>query len=694
MRKFLLLSLLAVTFAFCLQSQQVTGPIVASSSVSVIRERVGTVVNAGAVANDSVNDQTYFSSITNTVNLVVVPKGTFDFTSDYTLTIDRTLQIEDGGLLKPANGVTIRISGRLIAGDHQIFDESAGGRIVFSSTTKTDMIRSMWWGGDNTGTSDSVTTLRKWLYSGEGTGFSVPHYLSPGNHRCSDELVLSNRVVVFGAGDTATSAIIYDGPANTGAFKVRSGGNDVKISDLQISNGGSSGTNTFGVWLEDDCDTTVIQNVRFSSMKGGGVNSVATSTGNLYTKILNCKFLSLDNSVANGGNGLYPAAAVKTTNTFSHSLIADSEVSDCDMAFIFHGGTATNSGNITLRKIAIEACGTNGVTSTNVILGVALSELDMYDLHVENNTVQSNIKLQQCKTVTLQNCMLSSDFAGNNRVWDSLWVDNVYNVNVLNGRFNNCVTNYIRNVGSTSTIKARNVFFDLGAASPTSSDNVAARFSGTVDCDFVLVAPSRTDPSVPSNGQLWYDSANNTLDARINGATVNLSPGAVNYFVQTSDMTVANTGTETTVLGTVTGSKTLPVNTLTAGKHFRGFVRGRYSGDAVAAGTMQVKIKLGATTILDTTARTLPNNTSNELFDVEFDIICRTAGASGTVWGQGKVLVVDATELVPSIFQMVNTGTSTIDTTATQVVDITVQWGTADTDNTLTVSMAGLSAVL
>jgi hypothetical protein len=33
---------------------------------------------------------------------------------------------------------------------------------------------------------------------------------------------------------------------------------------------------------------------------------------------------------------------------------------------------------------------------------------------------------------------------------------------------------------------------------------------------------------------------------------------------------------------------------------------------------------------------------------------------------------------------MVNTGTTTIDTTATQAVDVTWDWGTADTDNSTT----------
>jgi hypothetical protein len=37
------------------------------------------------------------------------------------------------------------------------------------------------------------------------------------------------------------------------------------------------------------------------------------------------------------------------------------------------------------------------------------------------------------------------------------------------------------------------------------------------------------DPSTPSNGDLWYDSTANTLDARINGATVNLGAGGAAF---------------------------------------------------------------------------------------------------------------------------------------------------------------------
>lgn len=55
------------------------------------------------------------------------------------------------------------------------------------------------------------------------------------------------------------------------------------------------------------------------------------------------------------------------------------------------------------------------------------------------------------------------------------------------------------------------------------------------------------DPSSLANGDLWYDSTNNTLDARINGSTVSLGAGGTGdlldwqFVRKTSDESVSNT---------------------------------------------------------------------------------------------------------------------------------------------------------
>jgi hypothetical protein len=73
----------------------------------------------------------------------------------------------------------------------------------------------------------------------------------------------------------------------------------------------------------------------------------------------------------------------------------------------------------------------------------------------------------------------------------------------------------------------------------------------------INVGSQAGDPSAPSNGDLWYDSTANTLDARINGATVNLGAGSskVVQVVQTQ------TGAMSTTTTTIPFDDTIPQNT-------------------------------------------------------------------------------------------------------------------------------------
>jgi hypothetical protein len=153
--------------------------------------------------------------------------------------------------------------------------------------------------------------------------------------------------------------------------------------------------------------------------------------------------------------------------------------------------------------------------------------------------------------------------------------------------------------------------------------------------------------------------------------------GSLPQFVQTAAGTVANTVTETTIIGTVSGpGKTLSANRLVAGKNFKGRFRGRYS--TTGTPTLQIKAKMGSTVLLDTGAITLGSGVSNKYLDLDFDVTCRTTGASGTVFAMGTATF--DTTIVP----LVNTATATIDTTASQVVDVTATWGTANAANTVT----------
>ncbi len=188
--------------------------------------------------------------------------------------------------------------------------------------------------------------------------------------------------------------------------------------------------------------------------------------------------------------------------------------------------------------------------------------------------------------------------------------------------------------------------------------------------------------SLDWNGRLLADSAANTvLDWGSDPGFVKVDGIARvggTIFSQTSDVTVANTMTETDLNGSGVGTLTLPANILTVGRTVRIAVKGFHSSSGVV--TAQVKVKLGSTVILDTGANNSGNDT-NAGIEVFGLFTCRTTGGSGTISAQGWYQELGTT---PSFFQMVNTSDITIDTTASQAITVTFQWGAASALDTIT----------
>lgn len=147
-------------------------------------------------------------------------------------------------------------------------------------------------------------------------------------------------------------------------------------------------------------------------------------------------------------------------------------------------------------------------------------------------------------------------------------------------------------------------------------------------------------------------------------------------FVATEDVTVADTTSETSIVGAGVGDKTLRVNALRVGSTIRLTVRGFISD--VGNPTLNIRVKLGSTTMVSTGAVALSAALSNADFSLEVLLTCRSIGASGTVVANGYFMYSNGTTL-----DMVTTTPTTIDTTITEEVGVTVEWGTANAGNTL-----------
>src|SRR3990167_677173 len=181
-----------------------------------------------------------------------------------------------------------------------------------------------------------------------------------------------------------------------------------------------------------------------------------------------------------------------------------------------------------------------------------------------------------------------------------------------------------------------------------------------------------------TDGLVWQNSDQNTFELYIHSlvnkinTTLGTNSGAV---------TVGNTVTETSLLS---ATKTLTANYLKAGKTLRIIIEGYFSTKATPVDTITLKVKFGSTELITTGALTFAQNLSNVFFKLEALISCYTVGASGTVRSQALLVSGDTSALANTVISVVNTADAVINTTATQVVNVTATWSAADVASTIT----------
>ncbi len=145
-----------------------------------------------------------------------------------------------------------------------------------------------------------------------------------------------------------------------------------------------------------------------------------------------------------------------------------------------------------------------------------------------------------------------------------------------------------------------------------------------------------------------------------------------------SGNTIANTASETAFTSTCV----IPANTLVAGDVLQMRLWGVYS-NAVAPPTIQAKIKLNGTAIMDTGVFTGPGAATDKGWSADTVYTIFTSGASGTMDAQGYLEFSTAATAALAI-NVPNTSTKSIDTTVDNTVSVTVTWGTASTSNSVT----------
>ena len=167
------------------------------------------------------------------------------------------------------------------------------------------------------------------------------------------------------------------------------------------------------------------------------------------------------------------------------------------------------------------------------------------------------------------------------------------------------------------------------------------------------------------------------------------APAWASLFIRNNgDVTVANTTTETSILGAAqaNSSKVIEAGMARVGRVF--WLRIWGAVGTTGTPTLQIRLKFGSTTIADTGTVTMANNTSGvgNLY-VEALVTVRAVGASGTAhvfplrisYGSANGAAINSFAQVAA---------PTVDFTAAQTFDLTAQWSAASASNTITAAHA------
>lgn len=215
----------------------------------------------------------------------------------------------------------------------------------------------------------------------------------------------------------------------------------------------------------------------------------------------------------------------------------------------------------------------------------------------------------------------------------------------------------------------------------TNSITGAAINSGTVAAARLGTMSGATNAAAGASGAAPQPASGDDVNLLSGAATfVN---GVIRQFAQTADVTVGNTGSELTLIGSGQGSTTLAANAFRAGRSIRIFAEGVAQR---TSGNFTLRIKLGGSTIIATATAGAPVGTgADNPWQLNCALTCRTTGASGTIKGQGMMWMGGTTTSISGI-PLAMTAAATIDTTGTLAIDITAQWSATATTNTITLT--------
>ena len=163
-------------------------------------------------------------------------------------------------------------------------------------------------------------------------------------------------------------------------------------------------------------------------------------------------------------------------------------------------------------------------------------------------------------------------------------------------------------------------------------------------------------------------------------------PVSLNYglFAQTGDSTpITGTTVETSLINGGVGTLTVPANAFSVGDSFRAMMGGMM--DAANNETIRIRVKAGSIVLLDSGFQNLGSSVIDDVWSLNIDFTIRQIGAAGVASlvsiGSFHYLKTNNASVQGFGFNTINN--TTFDTTVSNTLDITAEWGTNNAGNSI-----------
>ena len=160
-------------------------------------------------------------------------------------------------------------------------------------------------------------------------------------------------------------------------------------------------------------------------------------------------------------------------------------------------------------------------------------------------------------------------------------------------------------------------------------------------------------------------------------------PYTYGLYAQTANSTpVTGTTTESSLINGGVGTLSVPANAFKVGDSFRAVMGGVL--DAANNQTIRIKVKAGSLILLDSGLQAITNIT-DDIFSLNVDFTIRQIGSTGvaSIVSLGTFHYCKTSNASVQGFAFNTVNNTTFDTTVSNTLDITVQWGSNNAGNSI-----------